>query len=100
MDRGDLSNFLFGLGIGVGVGMLFAPYAGAETRDRLMERADEGKEYLKQRTAGIRESAGGLVERGREVMSRQKDTIHDAMEAGKQAYRETVGQRPGEEMAG
>jgi gas vesicle protein len=48
-----LACFAAGLGIGVEVGFLFAPHAGAETRDHLRERADEarnrcrgGDEYL------------------------------------------------------
>jgi hypothetical protein len=31
------------------------------------------------------------VEKGKEALGRQKDTIADAVEAGKQAYRDAVG---------
>ena len=98
MERGGLSDFLMGLGLGMGIGMLFAPRAGAETRDLLRTRADEGKEYLRQRTAGLRDTATEMMDKGREVMNRQRDNLNEAMEAGKQAYRETVGNRPGGEM--
>jgi gas vesicle protein len=94
-----LSNFLFGLGVGIGIGMLLAPAAGAETRDLLWAKADEGREYLRQRSSELRDSASDLIERGKEAVGRQRDNISDAVEAGKQAYRETVGQRPGGEMA-
>jgi gas vesicle protein len=90
MDRDGLANFFLGLGIGVGVGMLFAPKSGGETRDLLMSKADEGKEYLKKQTSGLRDSAGDLLNKGRDVVSRQKDNLNDAIEAGKQAYREKV----------
>ncbi|MGA2711670.1 MAG: YtxH domain-containing protein [Bryobacteraceae bacterium] len=90
MSRDGLANFFLGLGIGVGVGLLFAPKSGEETRDILLSKADEGKEYLKKQTSGLRESASEMVDKGREVINRQKDTLSEAIEAGKQAYREKV----------
>jgi hypothetical protein len=33
------------------------------------------------------------VEKGKEALGRQKDTISDAVEAGKQAYRDAVNPR-------
>lgn len=90
MSRDGLANFLLGLGVGVGVGLLFAPKSGEETRDILLSKADEGKEYLKKQTSGLRETASEMVEKGRDVINRQKDTLSDAIEAGKQAYREKV----------
>jgi gas vesicle protein len=90
MSRDGLANFLLGLGLGVGVGLLFAPKSGEETRDILLSKADEGKEFLKKQTSGLRETANEMVDKGRDVISRQKDTLSDAIEAGKQAYREKV----------
>jgi gas vesicle protein len=90
MNRDGLANFFLGLGIGVGVGLLFAPKSGEETRDILLTKADEGKEYLKKQASGLRDSANDIVDKGRDVVSRQKDTLNDAIEAGKQAYREKV----------
>jgi gas vesicle protein len=94
MDKGDVSSFLLGLGIGIGVGLLFAPKSGEETRGLLKSKADEGKEYLKQRSGELRDSAGDLIEKGKEAVNRQKDNLAEAVEAGKQAYRETVGEQP------
>jgi len=90
MDKDGLANFFLGLGIGVGVGMLFAPKAGSETRDMLLSKADEGREYLKQQTSTLRDSASDLVDKGRDLIGKQKETLNDAIEAGKQAYREKV----------
>ncbi len=90
MDRDGLANFFLGLGIGVGLGMLFAPKSGGETRDLLMSKADDGKEYLKKQTAAWQDSATDLVDKGKDVLNRQKDTLNDAVEAGKQAYRDKV----------
>jgi gas vesicle protein len=90
MSRDGLANFFLGLGIGVGVGLLFAPKTGEETRDILLSKADEGKEFLKKQASGLRESANEMVDKSRDVINRQKDTLSDAMEAGKQAYRDKV----------
>jgi gas vesicle protein len=92
MDRDGLASFVLGVGVGVGLGLLFAPKSGDETRELLKGKADEGKEYLKRRGSELRDSAGEIIERGKEVIGRQKDTLAEAVEAGKQAYREAVGQ--------
>lgn len=90
MDRDGLANFCLGLGIGVGLGILFAPKSGEETRDLLMTKADDGKEYLKRQSTAWKEQAGDLLDKGKDVLNRQKDNLADAVEAGKQAYREKV----------
>ena len=88
MDKNGLSSFLLGLGVGVGIGMLFAPKSGQETRDIIKNKAGEGTDYLKQRGTEIKDTATGWVDKGRDAVTRQKDTLTDAVEAGKQAYRD------------
>lgn len=90
MDRDGLANFLLGLGVGVGVGLLIAPKSGEETRDILLGKADEGREFLKKQTSGLRESASDLIDKSRDIIGKQKENLNDAIEAGKQAYREKV----------
>ena len=90
MDRKGLSSFLLGLGVGVGIGMLFAPKSGRETRQLIKDKAGEGTDFLKQRGTDIKQSASEWVEKGKEVIGRQKDNLADAVEAGRQAYRDTV----------
>jgi len=92
MDKNGLSSFLLGLGVGVGIGMLFAPKSGQETRDIIKNKAGEGTDYLKQRTADAKQTASEWVDKGRDALGRQKDNLADAVEAGKQAYRDTVNQ--------
>jgi gas vesicle protein len=74
--------------------MLFAPNAGADTRDMLRERAGQGRDYLRDRGGSLADSASELIERGREMMSRQRDHLREAIDAGKQAYRDTVNRPP------
>jgi gas vesicle protein len=101
MDKNGLSSFLLGLGVGVGIGMLFAPKSGEETRKLIKDKAGEGTDFVKQRSSEIKQTATEWVEKGKEAIGRQKDTISDAVsdavQAGKQAYRDAVS--PGEGSA-
>lgn len=90
-DRDNGNNFMWflaGLGFGALLGVLYAPRSGRETRDAIMNSAQEGREYLKTRGRDARESVNDWVDRGKEVMNRQKDQFTSAIEAGRQAYRE------------
>jgi gas vesicle protein len=94
MDKAGFSSFLLGLGVGIGIGMLFAPKSGSDTRQMIKDKAGEGTDYVKQRGTDLRDSAGDLLAKGKEALGRQKDSISEAVEAGKQAYRDTVRQGP------
>jgi len=83
-----VSYFLVGMGIGALLGILFAPKSGEETRDNLMRRADESRDYAQKKARELRERADDLVERGREAVETGRDSINDAIEAGKGAYRQ------------
>jgi gas vesicle protein len=89
-ESSKFSYFAFGLGLGLAVGVLFAPKSGEETREYIRGKADEGKDYLRQRSEELRGQADELVERGRTVVNRQRDHLSAAVEAGKQAYRDAV----------
>jgi len=90
MEDSKLSYFLFGLGMGVAVGVLFAPKSGQETRELLKSKANEGADYLRRRSEEVRESAGDLIGRSREALHSQKENLSAALEAGRQAYRQSV----------
>lgn len=104
-QNSGISYFVVGLGIGVAIGMLMAPRSGEETRQLLRARADEGKDFLRtkadesrefvrRRGTELRESASDLIDRSKEALARQKEQLTMAVEAGKQAYRETVNDQP------
>ncbi len=82
--------FLTGLGIGAAIGVLYAPRSGRETRDAIRSRAEEGREYVMDRTQRARDQAAQWVERGREILNQQKEQFKTAYEAGRQAYREVT----------
>ena len=77
--------FLAGLGIGAAVGILYAPKAGEETRQRLRSVAEDLPDNVKERARQAREQAGSWAEKGREYLNQQKDQIRSAYEAGRQA---------------
>lgn len=90
-DRDSGNNFMWflaGLGFGALLGVLYAPRSGRETREAIMNSAQEGKEYLRTRGREARESVNEWVDRGKDVVNRQKDQFTQAIEAGRQAYRE------------
>jgi gas vesicle protein len=81
-----ITYFLVGLGVGALVGVLFAPKSGEETREYLSKKADEGREFAQRKARELRERADELIERGKDVASRRKDSISAAVEAGREAY--------------
>jgi len=99
-DDSKFSYFFLGLGLGVAVGLLFAPKAGNETRELLRSKADEGKEYIRRRSLELRDTATDAIERGKSAVSRQRDHLSAAVEAGKQAYREAVAKPPEGDTSG
>jgi len=81
-----VTYFLVGLGVGALVGILFAPKSGEETRDYLSKKADEGKDFAQKKARELRERADELIERGKDVATRQKDSITAAVEGAREAY--------------
>lgn len=81
-----VTYFLVGLGVGALVGVLFAPKSGEETREFLSKKADEGRDYTQRKARELRERTEDLIERGKEVAARQKDSLSAAVEAGREAY--------------
>jgi gas vesicle protein len=86
--------FLAGLGIGAAVGVLYAPKAGRETREDLLRAAEDGREVVRDRARQYRNQAGEWVDRGKDVVSQQKEQFRSAFEAGRQAYREATTEQP------
>ncbi len=96
-DRDNTNNliwFLAGLGFGALVGVLYAPRSGRETREAIRNTALEGRDYIKNKGRDAKDTVSQWVERGKEVVNRQKEQFSSAIEAASQAYREAAGDRP------
>ncbi len=90
MEENKATYFFLGLGLGIAAGMLLAPKSGTETRNLIASKAGEGKDYLRRRSGELRDSATEVIDRGKSAVTRQRDQINAAVEAGKQAYREVT----------
>jgi len=91
-EDSKLSFFFLGLGLGVAAGVLFAPKSGAETRDFLLSKAAESADLAKRRAQELREQANETLERGKSTVQKHKESLSAAVDAGRQAYRDTVSQ--------
>ena len=80
--------FLAGLGIGAVMALLFAPRSGKETRDMIVQKAEEGRDFVMTKGEEIRQQAEDAVEKGKDLVNKQKELLSAALEAGKQAYQE------------
>jgi len=89
-DDNKLSYFFLGLGLGVVAGVLFAPKSGAETRDFLTSKANEGVDFAKRRAEEMRQAATDTYDRGVAAVQRQKENLAAAVEAGRQTYRDAT----------
>ena len=95
MARDDSNGFLWfltGLGIGAAIGVLYAPKSGRETRDLILQKAEESKAYAREGAEKARSQANQWVSKGKDVVSQQKEQFRSAYEAGRQAYREATGE--------
>jgi gas vesicle protein len=89
-DSNSFVWFLAGLGLGALAGVLYAPRSGSETREVLRARAEEGRDYVRNRAREAREQAAQWADRGRDVVNTQKEQFRAAYEAGRQAYHEAT----------
>ena len=87
-DGSKIGYFLAGLGIGAVIALLLAPLSGKETRDMIVEKAEEGRDFVITKSEEIRKQAEDAVEKGKDLVNKQKELLSAALEAGKQAYQE------------
>jgi gas vesicle protein len=80
--------FLAGLGIGAVVALLFAPRSGKETREYIAQKAEEGRDFVVSKSEEIRKQAEDALEKGKDLVAKQREQLAAAVEAGKQAYQD------------
>ena len=90
MSTHGASNFsylLAGLGIGAIIGLLMAPKVGSETREIIAKKADEGRDYARKKSKELRKDAESYLDKGKDMVAKQKEQLSAALEAGKGVYR-------------
>lgn len=70
-----LMAFVLGAVAGAAVALLYAPATGEETRQRIKDKAREG-----------REKAEAVAREGRDFLSRQRENLGAAVERGRDAF--------------
>ena len=94
--------FLAGAGIGAVLALLFAPKSGRETReliartasdgrDFIANKVTEGKQLVEEKGRRLTDDFSSFLDKSKEAVSRQKEQLSAAFEAGKAAYREEKG---------
>ena len=82
--------FLAGASMGAVVVLLLAPKTGEQTRKLIAKKAEEGKDYVASKGREFRGQAEELVEKGKGLVSKQKERLAEALETGKEAARSTL----------
>ena len=79
---------MLGAAIGAAAALLFAPRSGEETRKIIMTKARESADVVSARTRTVAGKTTEYLDRGKEIVQQQRDSLSAALEAGKKAYRE------------
>ena len=87
---GKIGFFVAGVGIGAILALLLAPKTGEQTRKLIAKKAEEGKDYVASKGREFRGQAEELVEKGKELVTKQKERLAEVLETGKEAARSTL----------
>jgi gas vesicle protein len=90
MNKDSIYGFLVGLSVGGSIALLFAPRSGKKMRTQIAQATADGAAHVKQFGETVRDTTHGLVERGKEELTRQKDDVGQAARKGAEAYHEAV----------
>lgn len=79
-------SFLLGGLVGAGVALLLAPKSGRETRQKIIEMADDVREKAEDYVEQVKGRVTSAVGKGKDFYEEKKSIIASAVEAGKEAY--------------
>ena len=82
--------FLVGAGVGSAVALLFAPRSGQQTRKLIAKKAEEGKDYVASRGREFRGQAEEFLEKGKDLVNKQRERLAEVIGAGKEAAKSTL----------
>ena len=94
MNNESLGYFCVGAAVGVAAAVLLAPKSGSETRAYVTSKADSGADYIKARVDDVRTATADVLNKSKQAVKKQTDGMAAAVDAGKQAYRESLLTQP------
>lgn len=97
--KNSATGFVMGVFVGAAAGVLLAPASGAETRDDLRRRMQQGKEQLRELETlaeerivrlldEIQEKSQQLLAAGGELMEAKRQDLQEAIQVAKRALAE------------
>jgi gas vesicle protein len=97
-SKDNFVHFAMGIGIGAALGMLLAPRSGSDTRGLIRSKAQEGSDYVRSKAQegsdylkhAAGETAGVAKQTVERVKKNFKSDLQEAVDMGKQAYREAT----------
>lgn len=95
-DTTGIGWFIAGLGLGALLGVLFAPKAGREIREGLINNARDSKEYVSNRSKQARDQINTMVDRSREQINQYTERGKEAMDKGRERWSGIVDRVTGE----
>lgn len=84
--NGEFRYFCLGAAVGVAAAIILTPKSGPEARAYVNSKAMDSVDYVKTRAEDARAAATDVLDRGRQAVKKQADTVAAAFDAGKQAY--------------
>jgi gas vesicle protein len=87
----NVACFLLGLGVGAVAALVLAPQSGEETRRLIAGTAKNGRDYLEGAGKKVRGQTGEYIAKGSDLLTQGKQRLAEAIQAGKQTYRATLG---------
>jgi len=85
-----IGYFLVGVGVGGAVALLLAPKSGEQTRKLIAKKAEQGKAYVTSRSRELKDQAGDLVGKGKDLVNKQRERLAEALDSGKEAARNVL----------
>ncbi|MEK6792029.1 MAG: YtxH domain-containing protein [Deltaproteobacteria bacterium] len=81
-----LLAFLVGGIIGAGIALLYAPAAGADTRKKIKDGADEAKDWAKERLTAVGGDISDCSGAVKQMVGNKTEDLKAAYTAGKEAF--------------
>lgn len=86
---GGLGAFFMGTALGVGIALLLAPRSGRETRQEIQESVERLKRNAENTLKQVQDTVADTIQDARREMDDRIGQARDAMQAGREAARET-----------